>query len=81
MSDSVRWASSLASCLMGEDDGFPPNLKSLFSSLSEGRDTTELDFRCIRGAMTLRKSSSKAACESVPGKRDGSTTSTHGLWI
>ena len=45
MSDSVMGASSLASSLIGEGDGSPPNLKSLFNSPSEGRDATELALR------------------------------------
>ena len=60
MSDSVMGASSLASSLIGEGDGSPPNLKSLFNSPSEGRDATELGFRRICSAMTLIKSPSEA---------------------
>ena len=47
----------MASSLIGEGDGFPPNLKSLFNSLSGGRDTTELGFRRIDTEQVVVRSS------------------------
>ena len=60
MPDNARGASSLASSLMAMGDGFPPKLKSLFNSPSEGRDPTELGFRIIRSAIISSKSLAEA---------------------
>ena len=60
MPDDARGASSLASSLMAVGDGFPPNLKSLFNSPSEGRDPMALGFRIICGAIISSKSLAEA---------------------